>query len=179
MRSKYFFPIPHIPIKPAALLAAASGTTGGAGALGNYGLNVGPMVISWLFRFVNGRLELFMGKALAASNKASNKVKRKQKRAAEKEEEKKEAIIAKEERRAARRARRAEKEARQKAEEAAGASGDAGGTSDEQADTDLSSSAANTNDTAGLNSTNDAPSTPSKPIVSEPILQAGAMDELD
>ena len=160
-------------------VTSASGTSGGAGALGNYGLNVGPMVISWLFRFVNGRLELFMGKALAASNKASNKAKRKQNRAAQKEEEKKEAAIAKEERKAARRARRAEKEARTKAEEAAGASGDAGGSADEQADTELSSSATNATDTSGLNSTKDAPSTPSKPIVSEPILQAGAMDELD
>jgi hypothetical protein len=43
----------------------------------------------------------------------------------------------------------------------------------------MSSSATNATDTSELNSKKDAPSNPSKPIASEPSLQAGAMDELD
>ena len=116
MKSEYFFPIPHIPIRPAALLATATGNTGGAGPLGSYGINVGPMVVSWLFRFTNGKIENFMGRALADAHKKQKK----KMKAARKEQEKKEAAIAKEERRAARRARRAEREARKKEAEARG-----------------------------------------------------------
>mmetsp|Transcript_15980 Transcript_15980/g.19510 ORF Transcript_15980/g.19510 Transcript_15980/m.19510 type:complete len:398 (-) Transcript_15980:106-1299(-) len=109
MKSEYFFPVPHIPIRPAALLASASGAgASGAGPLGQYGLNVGPMAISWLFRFVNGRIEQFMGKALLDAQKHV----RKQQKAARKEEERKEEEILRKERKAARRARRAERELR-------------------------------------------------------------------
>ena len=42
---QYLFPIPNIPIKPAQMLAVASGKAGNAaGPLGNYGINIGPMV---------------------------------------------------------------------------------------------------------------------------------------
>jgi flagellar biosynthesis GTPase FlhF len=184
MKSKFFFPVPHIPIRPAALIATASGNNGGAGALGNYGLNVGPMVISWLFRFVNGRLELFMGKALAAAHKAQNKVNRKQRKAEQKEQEKKDAAIAKEERKAARKARRAERaerESRKKAEEASGTSKDDSGVESataEQTDTDLPSGSTkfNVNASAVGSEKEDAPSITSKQTVAEDI---GAMDELD
>jgi len=119
MKSKYFFPVPRIPIRPAELIASATGNTKGAGPLGNYGINVGPMVISWLFRFLNGRLEQFMGKALSKANKRQKK----QKKAVKKAEEMKEAAVAKAERKAARKARRAEREALKKvAEDAAGQS---------------------------------------------------------
>ena len=117
MKSKYFFPVPNIPIRPAEMITTASGNKGGAGPLGNYGLNVGPMAISWLFRFVNGRLEQFMGKALSDANKRQ----RKQKKAAKKAQEKEEAAVAKAERKAARKARRAEREALKKAAEEGGA----------------------------------------------------------
>ncbi len=117
MKSKYFFPIPHIPIRPAALLTTAAGGTGGAGPLDNYGLNVGPMVVSALFRFVNGRIEMFMGRVLSEAHRRQ----RKARKAARKEEERKEAEILKQERRAARTARRAERERRRKAAEAAAA----------------------------------------------------------
>ncbi len=123
MKSKYFFPVPYIPIRPAALLATASGNTGGAGALGNYGLNVGPMVVSFLFKFVNGKLEYFVGKALSQALKRQKKDLKKEMKAARKEQEKKEAAIAKEERRAARKARRAERERRKAAAEAEAATG--------------------------------------------------------
>lgn len=181
MKSKFFFPVPHIPIRPAALIAAASGNNGGAGALGNYGLNVGPMAISWLFRFVNGRLELFMGKALAAAHKAQNKVHRKERKAEKKEQEKKDAAIAKLERKAARKARRAERESRKKTEEASGESGDVSkveGATGAQVDTDPSSSNTGSNvDATAVDSTKeDVPSITSKPSVSEGI---GAMNELD
>lgn len=122
MKSKYFFPVPYIPIRPAALISAATGNTGGAGPLGQYGMNVGPMAISWLFRFVNGRLEHWTGKALAQSLRRQKKKQKAAQKAARKEEEKKEAAIAKEERKAARKARRAERELRKKAAEAAGES---------------------------------------------------------
>ena len=42
---QYLFPVPSIPIKPAQMLAVASGKPGNAaGPLGNYGINIGPMV---------------------------------------------------------------------------------------------------------------------------------------
>ena len=32
---------------------------------GKYGINVGPMVISWSFRFINGKVEEMIGRAMA------------------------------------------------------------------------------------------------------------------
>jgi hypothetical protein len=32
---------------------------------GKYGINVGPMVISWSFRFINGKVEAMIGRAMA------------------------------------------------------------------------------------------------------------------
>jgi len=121
MRSKYFFPIPHIPIRPAALLTTASGGTGGSGPFDHYGLNVGPMIVSALFRFVNGRIELFMGKALAEAHKREKKVKKAARKEEERKEAEREAEILRQERRAARTARRAERERRRKAAEASAA----------------------------------------------------------
>ncbi|EED89784.1 predicted protein [Thalassiosira pseudonana CCMP1335] len=89
MTSKYFFPVPSLPIRPAQLLTPKGGD---AGALGKYGINVGPMVISWLFRFLNGRVEAMIGKAMAAAfqdqrrrEKEDMKRMRKEERAKEKE----------------------------------------------------------------------------------------------
>lgn len=114
MKSKYFFPIPYLPIQPAALLASAAGT-GTGGPLAGYGLNIGPMVVSGLFRFLNGRIEGFMGKALAQAMKRQKKERKK----ARKEEETIQTEIERKERKAARRARRAERELRKQQAEAA------------------------------------------------------------
>ena len=109
MRSKYFFPTPNIPIRPAQLLTPKGGD---AGALGQYGINVGPMLIGWLFRFLNGKVEAFIGRAMADVIKRQKKKEkdllkqmRKEERAREKEarrEERRQAKKAKEERMARR-----------------------------------------------------------------------------
>ena len=78
--SKYFFPIPNIPIRPATMM----GGPVSQGPLAKYGFNVGPMVITWFFRFLNGLLEGWVGRAL----KASMKRQREQARADENPEEK-------------------------------------------------------------------------------------------
>lgn len=92
MRSKYFFPVPNLPIRPAQLLAGG----GDAGALGQYGINVGPMIISGLFRFLNNRVEGMIGKAMSTAfqnqrrkEKEEMKRARKEERAKEKEERRK------------------------------------------------------------------------------------------
>mmetsp|Transcript_15789 Transcript_15789/g.28658 ORF Transcript_15789/g.28658 Transcript_15789/m.28658 type:complete len:389 (-) Transcript_15789:126-1292(-) len=112
MRSKYFFPVPSIPIKPAQLITGAMGKGGDAGALGNYGINVGPMVISWLFRFLGRQVEAMIGRAMAEAlqkqkrrEKDEMKRMRKVERAKEKEakrEARRQATKAKEERAARR-----------------------------------------------------------------------------
>jgi hypothetical protein len=43
---------------------------------GKYGINVGPMVISWSFRFINGKVEEMIGRAMAD---ALNRQKRREK----------------------------------------------------------------------------------------------------
>mmetsp|Transcript_23070 Transcript_23070/g.34941 ORF Transcript_23070/g.34941 Transcript_23070/m.34941 type:complete len:372 (-) Transcript_23070:59-1174(-) len=111
MKSKYFFPIPNIPIRPAQLLAGGLG--GDAGALGQYGINVGPMIISGLFRFLNNRVEGMIGNAMASAFQRQRKNARKEERAKEKEERrkmKKEAKL---------RMKEEEERARQEAEERA------------------------------------------------------------
>ena len=111
MKSKYFFPIPYIPIKPAALLASAAGTNHqniSSTPFANYGVNVGPMVVSAVFRFFNGRIETFMGNALSQAYKRQKK----ERKAVRKEEERKEAERLRQERKAARKARREERELR-------------------------------------------------------------------
>ena len=92
MRSKYFFPVPNLPIRPAQLLAGG----GDAGALGQYGINIGPMIISGLFRFLNNRVEGMIGKAMSTAfqnqrRKERDEMKRarKEERAKEKEERRK------------------------------------------------------------------------------------------
>jgi len=72
MTSKYFFPIPSISIRPAALM----GGPVSQGPLAQYGFNVGPMVITWLLRFIHGLLEGWVGRALVRSHKRQKKQKR-------------------------------------------------------------------------------------------------------
>lgn len=111
MRSKYFFPIPNIPIKPAQLLAGGMG--GDAGALGQYGINVGPMIISGLFRFLNNRVEGMIGKAMSSAFQKQRKDARREERAKEKEERRRMKKEAK------RQMKEEEERARQEAEERA------------------------------------------------------------
>jgi len=72
MSSKYFFPIPSLPIRPAALM----GGPVSQGPLSKYGLNVAPMAISWGMRFVHGRMEIWVGNAMRRSFKRQKKQKR-------------------------------------------------------------------------------------------------------
>jgi hypothetical protein len=60
IKSKYFFPMPSIPIHPAALVGGPISQ----GPLARYGINVAPMAISWALRFVHSRLENFVGHAM-------------------------------------------------------------------------------------------------------------------
>ena len=44
--------------------------------IGKYGINVGPMIVSWSFRFLNGKVEAMIGRAMAD---ALNRQKRREK----------------------------------------------------------------------------------------------------
>lgn len=61
----YTFPMPSLPIRPAAVLTSVLNPGASAGPLGNYGINVAPMLISWFFRTANGKVENWVGRALA------------------------------------------------------------------------------------------------------------------
>jgi hypothetical protein len=93
--NSYLFPVPYIPIRPAALIASATtaanpysssgsgtGTAAGAGPLGQYGINIGPMLISWLFRYGTGKIEMYMGKALSEARRYKKKQEKIKKRGA-------------------------------------------------------------------------------------------------
>ncbi|KAL3944249.1 MAG: hypothetical protein SGBAC_001692 [Bacillariaceae sp.] len=67
--SKYFFPIPSLSFRPAQLM----GGQVASGPLSQYGLNVGPMAVSWAFRFLNGQLESFTGRALSRAYQKQKK----------------------------------------------------------------------------------------------------------
>ncbi|CAB9507696.1 expressed unknown protein [Seminavis robusta] len=95
MTSKYFFPMPPLPIHPAKFM----GGEVASGPMSRYGFNVGPMLVSWGLRFLGSQLEKWTGQTLAA---AQREMKRK---ARENETQ-----AAKEERRARKAARRAARE---------------------------------------------------------------------
>ena len=61
MRSQYFFPTPNLPVRPAQLMGGQAAKS----KLANYGMNIGPMVVTWLMRFVYGKTESWTGKALS------------------------------------------------------------------------------------------------------------------
>jgi hypothetical protein len=65
MSSKYFFPMPNISVKPAQFM----GTQVSNGPMGQYGLNVGPMVLTWGMRFVYGRIEAWAGRQFALAHR--------------------------------------------------------------------------------------------------------------
>jgi len=107
-KNKYFFPIPNLTVRPAALLAASSG--GSPGPLGQYGFNMGPMIITWGLRFVHGKLEQWTGRAMVHAQTKQRQFEKEQRRSKETPEEK-------EARRAARAARRAQRHAQRDAQQ--------------------------------------------------------------
>eukprot|EP00978_Attheya_sp_CCMP212_P028041 scaffold95652_cov53-Attheya_sp.AAC.2 len=107
-KNKYFFPIPNLTVRPAALLASSSGAS--PGPLGQYGFNMGPMVITWGLRFVHGKLEHWTGRAMVHAQTKQRQFEKEQRRSKETPEEK-------EARRAARAARRAQRQSQRDAQQ--------------------------------------------------------------
>jgi hypothetical protein len=70
--SKYFFPMPSLSVNPAALMGGPISQ----GPLARYGINIAPMVISWVFRFVHARLEGWVGRSLKQAQKWQKKKQR-------------------------------------------------------------------------------------------------------
>jgi len=95
MTSEYFFPIPSIPIRPAALMGGPISE----GPLSRYGINVAPMVIGWAFRFVSSKLEGWVGRAFQRAHKRQRKQQRTQETPAERAARKEAKRVRKEEKR--------------------------------------------------------------------------------
>jgi len=72
MKSKYFFPVPSLPVRPAQFMGGQISKS----SLANYGINLGPMAITWTLRFLHGRIELWTGKAMSQAYKEQRKVAR-------------------------------------------------------------------------------------------------------
>lgn len=71
-RTKYFFPTPQLTIQPGQML----GKEVAGSAIGSMGINIAPMLISWLIRFVHGRLETWTGRAMSQAMKLQRKAAR-------------------------------------------------------------------------------------------------------
>ncbi|GAX15768.1 hypothetical protein FisN_3Lu211 [Fistulifera solaris] len=72
MRSKYFFPTPSLPLRPGQLMGGEIARS----PMANYGLNVGPMVVSWGMRFVYGRIESWTGRELSRAHQTQRRAAR-------------------------------------------------------------------------------------------------------
>jgi len=105
MTSRYFFPTPNIPINAGLL------TNSSTSSLNKYGVNIGPMVISFLFQLVKGKIESWTGNALSSAYT----LKKKARKAAKKEKAQIEARKAKQQRKEERATRRMEREVRKQA----------------------------------------------------------------
>jgi hypothetical protein len=70
--SRYFFPMPSLPVRPAQFM----GGKVASGPMAKYGINVGPMAVTWVLRFISGRLERFTGRALARAYQRQKKATR-------------------------------------------------------------------------------------------------------
>jgi hypothetical protein len=99
--SAYFFPTPNLSFRPATFM----GENVSQGPLAKYGLNLGPMVLTAAFRFLQGQLETFTGRALSRALQ-------KQKKAARDRESPQEMADRKAARKAARKAVREDAERR-------------------------------------------------------------------
>lgn len=77
MRSKYFFPIPHIPIRPMQMLGGEIAKSSAA----SYGINVGSMAVTWVMRFVYGYVEGWTGKEMARAHRNLKKQRKDQRKA--------------------------------------------------------------------------------------------------
>jgi hypothetical protein len=64
-RSKYFFPTPSLSVRPGQFMGEGVARS----QLGSYGVNIGPMVITWAMRFVHGKLEAWTGRALVSAQR--------------------------------------------------------------------------------------------------------------
>uniref|UniRef100_A0A7S3L4R6 Uncharacterized protein n=1 Tax=Amphora coffeiformis TaxID=265554 RepID=A0A7S3L4R6_9STRA len=71
MRSKYFFPTPNIPIRPAQFMGGPAEK-----AFGGYGINIGSMLVTWGLRFAHAQIEYYTGRALLAAQKKRKKNKK-------------------------------------------------------------------------------------------------------
>jgi len=72
MSSPYFFPTPNLSFRPAQFM----GEKVSRGPLSKYGLNIAPMAFTWTFRFIQGQLENFTGRALAKAYQEQTKAAR-------------------------------------------------------------------------------------------------------
>jgi len=61
----YFFPIPRLSLRPAALMGGQMSQS----PMANYGINVGSMILTWGMRFLYGKIEQWTGKQLAAAHR--------------------------------------------------------------------------------------------------------------
>jgi hypothetical protein len=80
MTSKYFFPMPTLAIRPAQFM----GEKVAQGPMGRYGMNVAPMAVTWMLRFLRGKVETHTAQALSNAYQQQKR----QVRANETEEEK-------------------------------------------------------------------------------------------
>ena len=99
---KYLFPMPSIAIRPGQFM----GEKVAKSSMGQYGMNIAPMAITWAIGFVRTKLEYWTGKALSADAR----IRRKESRSGETEEERKARKVV---RKAAKRAAREERERQQ------------------------------------------------------------------
>lgn len=92
-RNKYMFPTPSLPIRPTAILSSLSSAPNSPSSsfknpLDGYGINIAPMLITWLFQYGKRTIESWTGKVLARKLKKDRKEKKKREKAFEKEKEK-------------------------------------------------------------------------------------------
>ncbi|GKY98538.1 hypothetical protein MPSEU_000810800 [Mayamaea pseudoterrestris] len=78
-RSKYFFPTPQLNVQPGQML----GKEVAGSAIGSMSINIAPMAITWLMRFVHARLEAWTGRAMARALQAQRKAAREKESAEE------------------------------------------------------------------------------------------------
>eukprot|EP00565_Helicotheca_tamesis_P003441 CAMPEP_0185732010 /NCGR_PEP_ID=MMETSP1171-20130828/14627_1 /TAXON_ID=374046 /ORGANISM="Helicotheca tamensis, Strain CCMP826" /LENGTH=379 /DNA_ID=CAMNT_0028401393 /DNA_START=403 /DNA_END=1542 /DNA_ORIENTATION=+ len=108
---KYLFPIPRLSVRPAALLAGAMG--GNAGPLGQYGINIGSMLITWMLRYTKSKVETWIGTVFSRAMKKQRKEKKRQQKQQEEWESKED----REERRRLKALRKEERKKRREEEE--------------------------------------------------------------